>query len=235
MGNFVGLTYKYAPYGHLGVQCSVGFIGFNGQSFQPWVGGYALGNGYRIYSPSLMRFLSPDASSPFLDGGVNAYAYCNGDPVNKVDPSGHGQVFGRPSKSTPRRATGTAGQATSGNRGTAPLGPEHLPLQQEVARIAPGNEMIEAGVAPSVVTFARISGVPLQGNFILHNTVPAQIILTNLTELVSRGERYVVAYHSGDSYYFTKSRNGFNIRNKQQWDQKMASEPNPRPDHGVRQ
>lgn len=179
--------------------------------------------------------------------------------MNKVDPSGHGQVFGRPSKSTPRRATGTAGQAasspaagtagqstsrratgiagqaTSGNRGTAPLGPEHLPLQQEVARIAPGNEMIEAGVAPSVVTFARVSGVPLQGNFILHNTVPAQIILTNLTELVSRGERYVVAYHSGDSYYFTKSRNGFNIRNKQQWDQKMASEPNPRPDHGVRQ
>lgn len=51
-------------------------------------GCYMLGNGYRAYSPSLMRFFNPDRLSPFRSGGRNAYAYCAGDPVNRVDPSG---------------------------------------------------------------------------------------------------------------------------------------------------
>ncbi|WP_230202737.1 RHS repeat-associated core domain-containing protein, partial [Pseudomonas syringae] len=43
------------------------------------------------FNPVLMRFNSPDSLSPFGEGGVNAYAYayCEGDPVNRVDPSGH--------------------------------------------------------------------------------------------------------------------------------------------------
>ncbi|GGZ39097.1 hypothetical protein GCM10010387_36480 [Streptomyces inusitatus] len=52
-------------------------------------GWYLLGNGYRAYSPTLSRFHSPDAASPFGAGGLNAYAYCSGDPVNYVDPAGH--------------------------------------------------------------------------------------------------------------------------------------------------
>lgn len=51
---------------------------------------YLLGNGYRCYDPVLMRFYSPDNLSPFERGGYNAYAYCQGDPVNRVDPDGHG-------------------------------------------------------------------------------------------------------------------------------------------------
>ena len=35
-----------------------------------------------------MRFNSPDTLSPFGKGGINAYAYCAGDPVNRSDPSG---------------------------------------------------------------------------------------------------------------------------------------------------
>jgi hypothetical protein len=35
-----------------------------------------------------MRFHSPDRLSPFGKGGVNAYAYCGGSPVNRTDPSG---------------------------------------------------------------------------------------------------------------------------------------------------
>ncbi|MNI63190.1 hypothetical protein D3C73_1185430 [compost metagenome] len=36
-----------------------------------------------------MRFISPDNLSPFAQGGLNPYAYCEGDPVNFSDPSGH--------------------------------------------------------------------------------------------------------------------------------------------------
>lgn len=50
-------------------------------------GWYMLGE--RTYSPALRRFIAPDASSPFDGGGVNRHAYCGGDPVNRIDPSGH--------------------------------------------------------------------------------------------------------------------------------------------------
>ena len=36
-----------------------------------------------------MRFNSPDSMSPFGQGGVNPYAYCEDDPINHSDPSGH--------------------------------------------------------------------------------------------------------------------------------------------------
>jgi RHS repeat-associated protein len=51
-------------------------------------GVYHLGNGHRSYDPGLRRFLSPDRLSPFGAGGFNAYAYCQGDPVNYRDPTG---------------------------------------------------------------------------------------------------------------------------------------------------
>lgn len=64
-------------------------VGFNGELTEAGTGWQLLGNGYRAYNPVLMRFHSPDNLSPFGEGGVNAYAYCEGDPVNLVDPSGH--------------------------------------------------------------------------------------------------------------------------------------------------
>ncbi|MFT0869056.1 RHS repeat-associated core domain-containing protein [Pseudomonas sp. CAM1A] len=64
-------------------------LGFTGQYCETNVGVYLLGNGYRHYNPRLMRFGSPDSFSPFGAGGINAYAYCGGDPVNRIDPSGH--------------------------------------------------------------------------------------------------------------------------------------------------
>jgi RHS repeat-associated protein len=62
--------------------------GFNGQRAERQTGWYYLGNGRRIYNPVLQRFHSPDPLSPFEQGGLNAYAYCLGDPVNYQDPSG---------------------------------------------------------------------------------------------------------------------------------------------------
>ncbi|MFF1916268.1 RHS repeat-associated core domain-containing protein [Streptomyces sp. NPDC058239] len=67
----------------------VSLLGFNGERPDPVTGHYLLGNGYRAFNPVLMRFPSPDSWSPFGEGGLNSYAYCLGDPVNRVDPTGH--------------------------------------------------------------------------------------------------------------------------------------------------
>lgn len=64
-------------------------LGFNGERIDPILGGYHLGNGYRMYNPVLRRFTSPDSMSPFGAGGITPYTYCEGDPINNTDPSGH--------------------------------------------------------------------------------------------------------------------------------------------------
>ncbi|MDH0730204.1 RHS repeat-associated core domain-containing protein [Pseudomonas sichuanensis] len=80
----------YTAYGHASeVQAFGTLLGFNGERFEPVTGCYQLGNGYRTYTPVLMRFRSPDSWSPFGRGGLNAYAYCSADPINRSDPSGH--------------------------------------------------------------------------------------------------------------------------------------------------
>jgi RHS repeat-associated protein len=77
----------YSPYGVMNA-ASHPVLAFCGQYRDPLTGSYPLGNGHRSYSPSLMRFHSPDKHSPFDVGGLNAYSYCLGDPVNHRDPSG---------------------------------------------------------------------------------------------------------------------------------------------------
>lgn len=46
----------------------------------------------RYYSPKWRRFISPDDTT-YLDpesvNGLNLYCYCNNDPINYCDPSGH--------------------------------------------------------------------------------------------------------------------------------------------------
>ncbi|RMV98002.1 YD repeat-containing protein [Pseudomonas amygdali pv. tabaci] len=85
---------RYTAYGHAsGEAPPLGKLGFNGELAEADSGWQMLGNGYRAYSPVLMRFNSPDSWSPFGKGGVNGYAYVEGDPVNRVDPSGHFGIF----------------------------------------------------------------------------------------------------------------------------------------------
>ncbi len=72
----------YTPFGH---RPQAEGIGFNGELPDRLTGHYLLGNGYRAYNPVLMRFNSPDSLSPFGKGGINAYAYCAGDPINRHD------------------------------------------------------------------------------------------------------------------------------------------------------
>lgn len=77
---------RYTPYG---LSAEGSSIGFNGQRRDPVTGWYHLGNGYRVYNAVLMRFHTPDRWSPFTSGETNPYIYCAGDPINRVDPSGH--------------------------------------------------------------------------------------------------------------------------------------------------
>ncbi|WP_318781397.1 RHS repeat-associated core domain-containing protein [Pseudomonas sp. Marseille-Q5115] len=83
----------------LGTSRSASFMPFGYSPEQGWPVGYGalhlepegvflLGNGYRGYSPTLLRFTRPDDWSPFGAGGTNAYAYCRGEPMNHDDPRG---------------------------------------------------------------------------------------------------------------------------------------------------
>ena len=63
-------------------------VGYAGEPRGLVEAGYLLGS-YRPYDPNLMLFLAPDNESPFGAGGLNRYAYCAGDPLNRIDPDGH--------------------------------------------------------------------------------------------------------------------------------------------------
>ncbi len=80
----------YTPYGYRQEHAPTsGLPGFNGETIEPVTGYNLLGHGVRAYNPVLMRFNNPDVLSPFGKGGLNAYGYCAGDPVNRSDPTGH--------------------------------------------------------------------------------------------------------------------------------------------------
>ncbi|WP_459206824.1 RHS repeat-associated core domain-containing protein [Pseudomonas sp. MLB6B] len=87
----------YTPYGFQDARtCFTSVVNFNGERLDFHVGVYLLGNGYRGFSPALMRFVAPDSWSPFGAGGLNCYAYCTDNPVAGVDPSGHLEVRRNP-------------------------------------------------------------------------------------------------------------------------------------------
>lgn len=64
-------------------------LGFTGNYQDLVASGYPLGHGYRWLLTEVMRFNKQDSRSPFGPGGINPYAYCGADPINRSDPSGH--------------------------------------------------------------------------------------------------------------------------------------------------
>lgn len=86
-----GARRVYSPYGtHVGRARSE--PAFNGELKEAPGGDYLLGS-KRMYRPDVSRFVMPDQRSPFGEGGLNAYAYCFADPVNRADPGGEVSVF----------------------------------------------------------------------------------------------------------------------------------------------
>lgn len=109
----------YTPYGYSHTQASLApMLGFNGEPYEWSSRTYVLGQGYRSYSPALMRFLSPDSLSPFGEGGLAAYGFCGADPINHLDPTGHSPLPSRAkNKSAPKNVIRSSGN----HRGQPPL------------------------------------------------------------------------------------------------------------------
>ncbi|MBF8777182.1 RHS repeat-associated core domain-containing protein [Pseudomonas fulva] len=85
-------AYSYTPYGFRSLRCGKRDpLGFNGELQEYFTNYYMLGNGHRGLHQHV--FLSPDGLSPFNRGGINAYAYSSGDPINHIDPSGKFIIF----------------------------------------------------------------------------------------------------------------------------------------------
>ncbi|GEM_PF-3105006 len=125
------LPKAYTPYGVVSDKRGA-LLAYCGQARDSLTGHYHLGNGHRTFNPSLMRFSSPDQLSPFGVGGINAYAYCQGDPIKFHDPQGTARSVARSLLATSATAVGTAG---------ADLAPYHLKQLWDMS-VYSGNRQI---------------------------------------------------------------------------------------------
>ncbi|WP_241664359.1 RHS repeat-associated core domain-containing protein [Pseudomonas sp. Sample_10] len=127
----------YSPYGHRPAENGLlSLLGFNGERPDPVTGCYLLGNGYRAFNPVLMRFNSPDSWSPFGEGGLNAYAYCMGDPVNRTDQNGHAGLLKRMFMSLGRKLELKHSSHMTRANGGFKAATKELPANQHLSSVA---------------------------------------------------------------------------------------------------
>ena len=97
-GNIV-ISYRYDPYGKVIMttkanNAPINHFVYKGYYYDNVTEFYYLLN--RYYYPEICRWISPDLID-YLDHqsiiGLNLYTYCNNDPVNKYDPTGHSAIL----------------------------------------------------------------------------------------------------------------------------------------------
>lgn len=132
--------------------------GFNGERQDPLSGVTHLGNGYRAYSPALRRFTCPDSESPFGIGGINPYVYCDHDPINFSDPSGHAGRVGRRDASKVRSAL-----KMKEDQGNALL-----------SQTAQNSDSVKGGTNKAA---ASASGVSLDTHTVRQQPTPSQVAM----------------------------------------------------------
>jgi RHS repeat-associated protein len=147
--------FTWSPYGNCPARSAQAALlpGFNGERQDPLTGVTHLGNGYRAYNPTLMRFTCPDSHSPFGNGGVNPYAYCSGDPINQTDPSGHGPALWTVLAGT------LAGEISAADAATYALVTAAMVAQRNARKIAIG-----AGIASLAVSLQVASNKTEESN-----------------------------------------------------------------------
>ncbi len=86
---------EYTPWGEVksydnfGNTAEVAWLYFTGKKTDSETG--LIYFGARYYNPKLGRFITPDTivQSPYNPQTLNRYSYCNNNPINLVDPTGH--------------------------------------------------------------------------------------------------------------------------------------------------
>ena len=86
-------AYDYDPYGKVitatGTMAEINSLRYRGYYYDTETSFYYLQS--RYYDPEICRFINADSYVSTGDGftGFNMFAYCNNNPVNRIDPDGH--------------------------------------------------------------------------------------------------------------------------------------------------
>jgi RHS repeat-associated protein len=124
-------SYAYSPYGETtSAGTATTPLQFTGRENDGPTGLYY--NRARYYSPQLGRFISQDPIG--LAGGINTYAYTNGNPVSYIDPLGLYCL----SEAQINAIAGSAGGAVAGGASFAAFGPLGIAVGSFAGGIAGG-------------------------------------------------------------------------------------------------
>lgn len=191
----------YSPYGLSDSPPENYCLAFNCELWQAAFQGYLLGNGRRPFNPILMRFMTADRMSPFGRGGLNTYAYCGGDPINNVDPSGH---FFLPSRLA-HAINSKAGRTVFNARHRTPLGGLGIDPSKDLYKLYKKMKKGKVGHVVELIPVGRLDD--------MMQAYPAQK-RNILSEATNRAVKAVQFYSSAPEVnvaYFDSERLGYGI------------------------